>query len=96
VFSDDLLLRALAQRVPVDADSAASLEAVELPAGALADLRRETDLARLQNDWIVPALSLQRANRCGDLVLDCADGVVLSYRRAHRWRLWRRPARAMA
>lgn len=55
------------------------------------DLQAERDLARLQNDWLLPALlALQRAE-LDMLQIDFADGLVFDIERSQRWRLWRKP-----
>jgi hypothetical protein len=94
VLSDDLLLAALARPSGVSQrELPATFSASTLAAGALIDLRRRRDAAALERDWVLPALDAARRAR-RPLRLDFADGLQLDYRHGHRWRFWRRAARA--
>ena len=55
------------------------------------DLQSERDLARLQNDWLLPALLAVQRGELGVLHIDFADGLVFDIRRSQRWRFWRKP-----
>lgn len=83
VLGEDFELRALAHRAGV-ADAVADAGATN--AGAiLADHRRDRDWARVR------ALVADAGSRLACIEFDFADGVRYAWRRAHRWRLWRRP-----
>ena len=95
VASGDILLRALG--------TAAGVEVVDRPGGfapptddAVFDLRDLRDEARLQSNWIAPAVDAVRGRTLERLVLDCEDGTVFALSPAHRWRFWRKPARTLA
>ena len=55
------------------------------------DLQAERDLARLQADWLLPALAEVGRGRLRVLELDLEDGLVFKIAPGQRWRLWRRP-----
>lgn len=55
------------------------------------DLQTERDLARLQSDWLLPALAQIGRGRLKRLELDLADGRVFQIARGQRWCFWRRP-----
>jgi len=55
------------------------------------DLQAERDLARLQADWLLPALAEVGRGRLRVLELDLEDGLVFKIVPAQRWRLWRKP-----
>ncbi|KLJ02797.1 hypothetical protein [Luteimonas sp. FCS-9] len=57
----------------------------------LFDLGGARDLRQLQADWLRPALAALAAGGLGALVLDAEDGGLLTLRRRHRLRVWRRP-----
>lgn len=97
IFSDDLLLLALAQRAGVPGfERPATFARIENPARALIDLRRVRDVAVLNREWIAPLLSAQGDQRFDLLTLDFADGARCHYARSHRWRFWRRTPPAFA
>lgn len=60
---------------------------------AVFDLQRERDLARLQNDWLLPALDAVSGGGLDLLELDGEDGRMFSISRGQRWRFWRKPLR---
>lgn len=95
VASGDVVLRALG--------TAAGVEVADRPGGfapptddAVFDLRDLRDPARLQSDWIAPAVDAVRERALERLVLDCEDGTRFALSAAHRWRFWRKPARTLA
>jgi hypothetical protein len=101
IYSDDLLLAAMSRQA---ANSRLDLPS-QLPALAsqdarfentLIDLRRVRSLARIEADWVVPALALQTRRGFDELQLDFADGALRHYRHAHRWRFWRRRPTTLA
>lgn len=59
---------------------------------AVFDLQAERDLARLQDEWLLPALAGISRGRLTSLELDLADGRVFKIVRRQRWRFWRRPS----
>ena len=90
ICSDDLLFAALAQAAHVPSrEVPSSFAAAAAEPGALVDLRRWRSAATLEQDWLLPALALARRAR-RPLRLDFADGLLIDYRHAHRWRFWRR------
>ncbi len=56
----------------------------------LFDLRAERDLARLQHDWLQPALLAMQRGELRVLHIDFADGAVFEIERSQRWRFWRK------
>ncbi|MCY7355685.1 MAG: phosphoglycerate mutase [Lysobacter sp.] len=55
------------------------------------DLPTERDLARLQNDWLLPALLAVQHGELDALQIDFADGAAFDLERSQRWRFWRKP-----
>jgi hypothetical protein len=97
VLSDDLLLAVLGRRAAIaDEVLPASLAPEADESGVLIDLRRVRDLAALDRHWIEPAVQRVRDRRSDCVLLDFADGERFTWRNAHRWRLWRRPAATLA
>lgn len=95
VLSDDEAVQAFA--------SLARASALPLPASwgtaggdRLFDLRHVRDLARLQSDWIAPALQDVRGREIHSLTLHFADGARRVFRAGQRWRFWRRPVATLA
>lgn len=96
MVSDDVVLRGLAAR--------AGLEALALPEGfatprgseALVDVGAKADAGGLLAQWIQPALQALVRGDLEALALDFADGARFDLRAGQRWRLWRRPLRALA
>lgn len=60
---------------------------------AVFDLDGERDLARLQQDWLLPALDALASGRLAALDIDLADGRAYHVARSDRWRFWRKPLR---
>ena len=56
---------------------------------------RSASLQRLEQDWLMPLLAAVHSGTLAELRLLSDAGPALLYRRAHRWRFWRRP-RALA
>lgn len=56
----------------------------------LFDLRDQTSLKALESRWLSAALDAVAKGHADALRLDFADGHVLRWRAAHRWRFWRR------
>ncbi|MCL1633679.1 phosphoglycerate mutase [Luteimonas sp. SX5] len=77
-----------AQRLPARYPGAAG--------DALFDLAAMRDLARLDADWLQPALDALRRGDIERLQLDCEDGRRFALERAHRWRFWRRPLQRLS
>lgn len=65
----------------------------EVDIDAVFDLDAERDLARLQSDWLMPALQSLSQGRLRALDLDLADGSGYRFARGQRWRFWRKPRR---
>ncbi|HJR73391.1 MAG TPA: phosphoglycerate mutase [Luteimonas sp.] len=55
------------------------------------DLDAQRDLARLQQNWLIPALHSLSQGRLRMLDLDLADGSGYRFARGQRWRFWRKP-----
>lgn len=55
------------------------------------DLDAERDLARFQNDWLLPAMRSLARGALNTLDLDLADGRAFRLARGQRWRFWRKP-----
>jgi len=91
LHSDDESAVALAR--PACAASALPVRWIEPEGDAAFDLDGERDLARLQQDWLLPALASLAAGRIGALDIDLADGRSYRFGRSQRWRFWRRPQR---
>ncbi|MEO6366228.1 MAG: phosphoglycerate mutase [Luteimonas sp.] len=102
VCSNEETARALAyaaKRDPVDAGSRNDSVAVDRltpgfvakPGNSLFDLHAERDLARLQHDWLQPAVHTMQRRELDSLHLDFADGTVFTIKPSQRWRFWRRP-----
>lgn len=86
VAGEDPLLRALAMHAGSASSTTAGAMCAAATADVLVDLRDLRDAAALEQQWIAPALAAGL-----QLELDFGDGQQLSWRAAHRWRLWRRP-----
>ncbi|WP_407067516.1 phosphoglycerate mutase [Marilutibacter maris] len=95
IHSDDDSLTAFATLAGVPAHPLPTLAPVAAGAG-LFDLREARDLARLQQDWLLPLLAQLTDGRVSELWLDCADGQCFKLRRGQRWRFWRRPRERLA
>lgn len=90
VYSDDVVLQALATLAKVRHAPLRTLADDALGGGALVDLRRLRDIAQLEAPWLPWALQQLAERRVGSLQFDFADGAVFEYHAAHRWRFWRR------
>lgn len=55
------------------------------------DLRHANDIARVDGDWISPALADVGARRLDRLELDFDEGLRVVFTRDQRWRFWRKP-----
>jgi hypothetical protein len=94
--SDDALLRGLAMcagivpRPPPEGFVTPSAGVALLDAGEAGDARA------LFARWLSPALDAMRRGELESLALDFADGTRFDLRASQRWRLWRRPLRALA
>lgn len=89
VHSDEETLRALAHGI-----CAVEKLPPRFPGAAedvVFDLQAERDLARLQDDWLLPALLALQRGELSLLQIDFADGAVFDIRRSQRWRFWRKP-----
>lgn len=91
LYSDDesavVLARAACVAAPLPARWA------EVGGNAVFDLDGERDLARLQQDWLLPALSSVGSGLLDTLDIDLADGRAFRFGRNQRWRFWRKPLR---
>lgn len=93
VGSDRALLDALARLAGAVAERLPqALPTVSAQQGlALYDLVQMRDLAALQRDWLLPALSVVYAGAASALILDSLDGSRLRIESRQRWRFWRKP-----
>jgi hypothetical protein len=94
--SDDVLLRGLAARAGIAAQPLPEGVATPSAGVALLDAGEVTDAAALVARWLSPALDAMRRGELASLALDFADGTRFDLRASQRWRLWRRPLRALA
>lgn len=88
VFTDDALLRALAQRAGVQVSALAAFD----PRNGKMDDRTLLDLGQhsIDADAWHELLGLLRHGQVDELALLFADGQRLQLKRRHRWRFWRR------
>lgn len=90
VASDDDGVRAFAAMAGIVHDALPSRWST--PGGTDAiDLRHAVDIARVDADWIAPALADMAAGRLHRLLLDFDDGARAVLERGQRWRFWRKP-----
>ena len=82
VSSDDVLVKALAQRAGIMTVAPGDGDAGHL----LLDLRRCVDAVELEARGLQTILK----RRTGRVELDFGDGLLLRWRPRHRWRVWRR------
>lgn len=93
VFSDDLVVRALAKiaGLPVETPSTSGLASMSgADAHGLLDLGAARDAAALERDWLAPVQARIASRALASVRLVGADGLRATYRRSHRWRFWRR------
>ncbi len=93
VYTDDATAHALAAFAGVS--HALPERYVPATTPTIHDLVALRDLARLDREWLQPALEALRQGAIEALVLDAEDGHVATLRRWHRIRLWRRPLPAL-
>lgn len=89
LYSDDEAARVLGHAACVAAPLPARWS--EVGGDAVFDLDGERDLARLQQNWLAPALASLRRGHLSVLELDLADGRAFVLARGQRWRFWRKP-----
>jgi len=89
LYSDDESARAIAQ--PACAAGPLLIGFANVSGDAVFDLQGERDLARLQQDWLLPALSAIGSGGLELLELDGEDGLTFRLSRSQRWRFWRKP-----
>jgi hypothetical protein len=94
--SDDVVLRGLAARAGLDPHACPEGFAKPHGGDALLDAGANADAGVLLARWLQPALQALRHGDLEALALDFADGVHFDLRARQRWRLWRRPLRALA
>lgn len=88
MYSKDLLVQALAKRVPVDCAPPQSFPVARATAGTIVDLRDADDAALVFERNIEPLM--QRQKRAGfALALQFADGLRLRWEPSMKWRFWR-------
>jgi len=89
VFSDDVLVIALARMAKIAASSAAQSDIVQFDAKdtVLLDL---SAAAGAIDAWCEKIQNALRTRRCNELELRLEDGRAVRYKPWHRWRVWRR------
>lgn len=88
IHSQDVLVQALARRVPVACQSLSVFSAAGAAAGTILDLRNEGDAAQVFERYLTPLL--QRQKRAGfALALQFTDGLRLRWTPSMKWRFWR-------
>ena len=96
VVSDEPLLCALAARAGLQCTPTTRMSGDLLDAGVIVDLRALRSIDDFDTRWAEPIALAQGARKFETLRLDFADGAQCRWRAAHRWRFWRRPAKALA
>lgn len=89
MYSDDEPARALAHAAGIAEPLPARFPSAS--GDTVFDLRAERDLARLQSDWLLPALAALSRGELERLELDLEDGNLFGITRHQSWRLWRKP-----
>lgn len=96
LVADETVLRALGERAGLQVSGTAQMSVDRLQAGAVIDLRGLRSIDDFEARWAEPIEAAQRGRAFDTVHLDFADGAQVRWRAAHRWRLWRRPAAALA
>ena len=96
VASDDAVLRGLAARAGLEAQALPEGFATPRASDALVDAGAMADAGAPFAQWMQPALQALRRGDLETLALDFADGARFDLGAGQRWRLWRRPLRALA
>jgi hypothetical protein len=96
VASDDMLVRGLAVRAGLEAGGRHEAFAMPRAGDALLDADAKADPGSLFTQWLLPALQAVQRGGLDALTLDFADGARFDLHAGQRWRLWRRPLRALA
>lgn len=90
--TDDPALHALATTASHAIALPAGLDVLgEADGSLLVDLAQDTDLRRIEHDWLQPALMRMARGRIAGITLDAEDGRRWHLARGQRWRVWRRP-----
>lgn len=93
VQSNDPLVQALAQAAGA---AQANLRAFDDRADAvLYDLRDALPIAAVISDWLMPMIAAVGHGGLERATLDFVDGARMAIERRQRWRLWRKPSRAL-
>lgn len=91
VRSPDEIVHALARIANVAAlDDAAAVAVAADGANVLIDLADARDMAALEGDWVAPIHDAVLQRRVASVELRFESGERHAWRRAHRWRFWRR------
>jgi hypothetical protein len=96
VASDDVLLRGLAARAGLEANARPEAFVMPLATEALLDAGGKAAPDALVTQWLLPAVQAVHRGDLATLTLDFADGARFDLGAGQRWRLWRRPLRALA
>ena len=90
VYTDDVLLRSLANAAAVDLHTVPERWQPSM-AHSLVDLRQARDIEVLARDWLLPAIDALSRGTLESVILDGMDGSRFLLKRGQRWRLWRKP-----
>lgn len=97
ICTDDASLRALAASTCSTAALPQALDAIDsTQPSVLVDLTHDTDLRRIEQHWLLPALARLQSGESDSLQLDCEDGQRWRITRNQRWRFWRTPRQRLA
>ncbi len=88
IYSDDLLVRALAARIPAKPEPLMTFSPAAATGGVILDLRDAGNAAAVFEQTLAPLL--QRQKKAGfALVMQFADGLKLTWKPSMQWRFWR-------
>ncbi|MDO5506310.1 MAG: phosphoglycerate mutase [Pseudoxanthomonas suwonensis] len=91
IHSDDPTLQALAASVGVANPLDEAMSPAHAAGSVLVDLAHDTDLRRIEEAWLQPAIDALRNGALHRLTLDAEDGRCWHFTRGQRWRFWRQP-----
>lgn len=94
IHTDDALLHSLGASADVDVQP---LPARWQPSmtRSLIDLRNSRDVDALAREWILPAIDTVASGTNDKVIMDFTDGSQFLMSRGQRWRIWRKPLRAL-
>lgn len=95
VYTDDVLLRSLANAAAVDVHPFPERWQPSLPQ-SLVDLRQARDIDALARDWLLPAIGALSRGTLETVILDGMDGSRFLLKRGQHWRVWRKPMQSLS